>query len=92
MQRDVTERSSNKSSFLAISTKKELLLLLLYILSLCALLFSLVVYSTLPFLFFCGNLDEKRIMQVQTALQYKPLYNINRSEKQGNKYTNRGLY
>ena len=25
------------------------------------------------------------------TLHYKPLYNINRSEKWGNKYTNRGL-
>ena len=64
--------------------KKELLLLLLYVISLCTLVFSLVVYSTLCgtyFSFFLWRLDdEKRIMQAQTALQYKPLLIINRSE------------
>ena len=34
---------------------------------------------------------EKRIMDILTSLQYKPLSNINRSEKWGKKNTNRGL-
>ena len=59
-------------------------------------------YLYLPILNFFETtcLDEKRIMHfeaqksflyIQTALQYKPLYNINRSEKWGKKNTNRGL-
>ena len=31
------------------------------------------------------TLDEKRFMELLTSLQYKPLYNINRSEKWGKK-------
>ena len=34
---------------------------------------------------------EKRIMDILTSLQYKPLSNINRSEKWGKKNTNREL-
>ena len=33
---------------------------------------------------------EKRFTKILTALQYKPLWNINRSEKWGKKNTNRG--
>ena len=59
-------------------------------------------YLYLPILIFFETtcLDEKRIMHfeakksflyIQTALQYKQLYNINRSEKWGKKNKNRGL-
>ena len=44
--------------------------------------------------FFYSEFDdvlEKRNHETLTALHYKPIYNINRSEKWDRKYTNRGL-
>jgi hypothetical protein len=34
---------------------------------------------------------QKKNHEILTALHYKPLYNISRSEKWGKKYTSRGL-
>ena len=65
---------------MAIYAKNELLLLLRYIISLwCTHL------PTYLLIFFVEILDEKRFMELLTSLQYKPLYNINRSEKWGKK-------
>ena len=54
---------------------------------------SLVYLLTITYLLnlFVETLDEKRFMELLTSLQYKPLYNINRSEKWGKKNKNRGL-
>ena len=38
-----------------------------------------------------GELDKKKNHEIITALHYKPLYYINRSEKSGKKYTSHGL-
>ena len=51
------------------------------------------------FFYFCCNLDtvlikkrwKKKNHELFTALHYKPLYNIIRSEKWGKKYTSCGL-
>ena len=84
--RDMMKRSSNKTSFLAISAKNELLLLLLYVISLwCTYL------PTFLLIFFVETLDEKIFKEILTSLQYKPLYNINLIEKWGKINTNRGL-
>ena len=70
---------------MAIYAKNELLLLLLYIISLwCTHL------PTYLLIFFVEILDEKRFMELLTSLQYKPLYNINRSEKWGKKIQTAG--
>ena len=37
------------------------------------------------------RLHAKKNHEMLTAMQYKPLYNINRCEKWSKKYTNRGL-
>ena len=58
-----------------------------YCYSVTSYLFGVPTYL----LFFVEILDEKRFMELLTSLQYKPLYNINRSEKWGKKNTNRGL-
>ena len=84
-QRDMMKRSSNKTSFWAISAKNELLLLLLCIISLwCTYL------PTYLLNIFVATLDEKRFIEILTSLQYKLLYNINRSEKWGKKIQTAG--
>jgi hypothetical protein len=42
-------------------------------------------------LFFVAPWMKKKNHEILTALHFKPLYNINRTEKWGKKYTNRGL-
>ena len=74
------ERSSNNNSFLAKPPEKTLLIAtpLLHISLVTSILLEIPTYL---FNFFVATLDEKIIMIILTSLQYKPLSNINRSEK-----------
>ena len=44
------------------------------------------VYHNPILIWNCGLCDSEKFLVVQTTLQYKPLYNISRSEKWGKKY------
>ena len=84
-QRDMMKRSSNKTSFWAISAKNELVLLLLCVISLWCTYIPTYLLNI-----FVATLDEKRFIEILTSLQYKLLYNINRSEKWGKKIQTAG--